>query len=696
MRSNQPRRGGISAPTAQRPRRTTERVAARRAIYTAASATLAALLMPSAAHAVDTFWDGTTGDWNTATNWSTDAVPGPSDNAMVNNGGTAQITSDAPAVIDIRAGDGAASTGTINHTAGAIRVNEWMRIGIGGGTGTYSLSGTGNLTVQNALNIGEGGTGTLNVSGGTLTKLTPTLPTDNDGDQWFNVGFGQNGNGTFNLSGGTVQVNGPQNVFLVARGGASGTVNQTGGTLNVDGDTNIGDASDVGDVGTYNITGGTFTSDVITVGAWDNATGNFNVSPGATVNAERFLSIGRPGVVGVSRGTLTQTGGDITAGGIRLGTFGANEGGAEGVYNMSGGTLRQPDVADLNNQEAWNYIGHAGTSTTGMARSGTFNLSNGTVSLDSRTMLGNAPGSNGTVNQTGGSLEVRRHEVIIGDVGTGTYNISGGTLRTLAGGGSQDIIVGHWDSGVGTLAVSANGTVETARHLIVGNGNPENLGALPTAGVVNQTGGTVRVNGDIQIANQSDATGTYNLSGGILDMTGGNINFGNGTGAFNMTGGELRNLGSTNRSFSATGGVFRPGSADDPIGISTINGDFTLGPASTLLLDLAVADDGSSDVVDVNGTANLSGLLALDTPSAALITPGTQYTIVTPDNRTGQFSNPTLVADNNQIFTISYTGGDGNDIVITATNQVIPEPGVASLLGLAAGAGLLRRRSRRR
>ena len=668
------------------------RTIVRRAAYGVAVAALAAAVAPSSARAADTFWDGTVGDWNQPTNWSTDTVPTIVDNAIINNGGTARIVDTVPDVGDVRLGEGAGNSGTVAHTNGAAYVNEWMRVGIGGGTGTYNLSDTGSLTVRHAINIGEGGTGTLNMSGGTLTKLTPAAPTGDNGDQWFNIGRFAGGNGTFNLSGGSVQIDGPENVFLVARDGASGVVNHTGGTFNVDGEVNLGDfAPAVGPTGVYNISGGgSLTADVINVGSWNNGTGSLNVT-GGTVRAENILQIGRPGDGGISRGTVTQSAGDVSANSVRLGVYGGEQGGTEGVYTMSGGTLTQPDVPDRENQGTWNHIGQAPTSTTGLARTGTFNLSGGTVSFDSRTHVGNATNSLGTVNQTGGEFEIRRHELIIGDTGTGNYNISGGSLRTLAA--DRDIVVGHWDNGTGTMTVSGTALVEPGRDLIVGNGNGD-PGA--TSGIVNQTGGTVRVANNLQIAvRAADTTGTYNLSGGVLDLTGGNIQFGIGTGTFNQTGGELRNVGSMNRSFSQAGGVFRVGAADGSIGTSTINGNYTLAPGGTLLLDLA--PDGTNDVLSVVETADLGGLLQLDLPGTDLIATGTEFTILTPGERIGQFSNSALViGDNNQVFTISYTGGDGNDIVLTATNQVVPEPAVLSLLGLAAGASLMRRRVRRR
>jgi hypothetical protein len=658
--------------------------------------------LPLTARAVDTSWDAppaTPGTWHTATNWNTDTVPGPTDNAFINNGGTAQITQDIPAVIDLRAGDGAGSSGTVLHSAGNATVNEWMRIGVNGGTGTYSLSGTGNLTVQNALNIGEAGTGTLNVSGGTLRKLVPTPPTGDDGDQWMNIGFNAGGNGTFNLSGGAVQVDTGAKL-LIARNGGSGVVNHTGGTLNVRDEINIGDfAPAPGPTAAYNISAGTVDADAINVGAWNNANGTLAVSGTGQVIARNVLVVGRSGDAGVATGTVTQTGGTVTPTSLRIGVQGqstteipAGTGGSNGTYTMSGGTLRQPDQTDIEAQGGWNHIGQAGPSSPAsgsLTRVGTFNLSGGDVSFDTRTHIGSNVGAQGTVNQTGGTFEVRRHELVIGDTGTGVYNISAGTLRTLDG--AHDMLVGHWDNSNGTLAVSGTGAVEVGANLVVGNGNPDAAAQVgsPEVGVVNQSGGSVRVTQNLLLAQQSDATGTYNLSGGTLDMTGGAIRKGAGTAAFNFTGGSLVNVATFEFPLTQGGGRLNPGPAPGP-GATTVTGNYNLAAAGTLQVDITAPS--GTDVLNVNGAVTLAGNLDI-VPSGSL-SANQSFLILQNDGVdpvTGAFlgrPQNTAFLEDGTLWRISYTGGDGNDVTLT----VVPEPAALGLAALGACGLLLRRR----
>jgi hypothetical protein len=381
-----------------------------------------------------------------------------------------------------------------------------------------------------------------------------------------------------------------------------------------------------------------------------------------------------------STGTYNLSGGMVQATSFRIGESAT----ATAILNVTGGTLRQAD-GNPGDGGQWNRIGEAGM--------GTVNLSNGTISFDTRVLMGGAAGSSGTVTQTGGLFEVRHGELTIGDQSTATYNISGGTLRTLntdtGGDTGGHITVGQWDNSNGNLNVSGNAVVEAGVHMNLANGQA----TVPSAGTVTQTGGTVRIGingpGNLDMAGPAPGVATYSLSGGVLDLTGGNILKGAGTATFAMTGGELRNVNSMNFPLVQAGGTLQVGDAG-AVGTTALN-SYTQGALGTLLIDLGTG--GSSDVLDVNGAAILGGLLSLNVLDDSQIPVGTQFTILTPDTLTGAFLNSaTLVADTGQPFSISYTGGDGNDVVITAE---IPEPGTLGLIALALGGLLGVRRSRR-
>ena len=46
------------------------------------------------------YWIGTPGDWSTASDWSTDTVPGPSDEAVIAAPGSYTVTSSADETVD--------------------------------------------------------------------------------------------------------------------------------------------------------------------------------------------------------------------------------------------------------------------------------------------------------------------------------------------------------------------------------------------------------------------------------------------------------------------------------------------------------------------------------------------------------------------------------------------------------------------
>ena len=135
----------------------------------------------------------TSGDglWGTATNWSLGVVPSAGDNAVINNGLTASITANAPAVDFVTAGNNsfsnttlnisanltantfrvayaANSIGQVNQTAGRVIISNSFTIAsvvTGAGEGSYAISG-GSLDFSNVtLTIGTQASGTFTIAG---------------------------------------------------------------------------------------------------------------------------------------------------------------------------------------------------------------------------------------------------------------------------------------------------------------------------------------------------------------------------------------------------------------------------------------------------------------------------------------------------------------------------------------------------
>ena len=146
------------------------------------------------------------------------------------------------------------------------------------------------------------------------------------------------------------------------------------------------------------------------------------------------------------------------------------EGGGRGIWNISGGTgLLGAELS----------IGRNGGT-------GTLNVCNtGIIVVANALYLGQDPGGNGTVNQTGGTVSNTNQWTTIGASAgaTGVYNISAGVLNP------HFLEVGA--DGTGTMNVSGTGQV-LAESITIGLRNTG-------AGVVNVNGGLLKSNGHISL-----------------------------------------------------------------------------------------------------------------------------------------------------------------------------------------------------
>ncbi len=113
---------------------------------------------------------------------------------------------------------------------------------------------------------------------------------------------------------------------------------------------------------------------------------------------------------------------------------------------------------------------------------GVMNISGGAVHADEGVLIGNSAGSNGTINMTGGAFIVQSYSgaenanLIIGDAGTGTLNMSGGIITA-----NNNMYISDRSSG----------------------------------GTVNMTGGTINVTGEIRLS-ASSSSSEFHLDGGLV------------------------------------------------------------------------------------------------------------------------------------------------------------------------------------
>ena len=255
-------------------------------------------------------------------------------------------------------------------------------------------------------------------------------------------------------------------------------------------------------------------------------------------------------------GATTVTGGTVglnSTGGLGGGTgnveLGYESNNVVSVAMNSGGTKIQGPTVRLSHgpgsqttlTQVAGTISATGDMIVGDVGQGTYKPSGGTANIGGKLILGNSAGSSGSVTQSGsasinvGTSTTNAPWADVGLSGTGTYTINGGTLTAYTSSGFN---VGDVNSSSGTLNI--NGGTVRLRDLYVGKYNS-------AQGVVTQAGGTVNIDisggGENRIggydAASSNAQGTYNISNGNLNAAQ-NLQIGAyGSGWLNQSGGTV-------------------------------------------------------------------------------------------------------------------------------------------------------------
>jgi T5SS/PEP-CTERM-associated repeat protein len=255
---------------------------------------------------------------------------------------------------------------------------------------------------------------------------------------------------------------------------------------------------------------------------------------------------------------------------------------------------------------------------------GDLNISNGYIQVlsDSALKTGNATlGVNADdfsrVDIRLGNLWSIDGDLQIGEVGTARVNHYSGTVEILTG----DLILGRY---------------------------------VPPTPAVGQNLGDGVTESPLQSVTPPAGAGVYALSGGVLDIHGNNILFGDGAAVFEFNGGELFNASVISDTLIQNAGTLSPG---DATGITTIDGNYVF-YAGTLDIDLSGTAPGSThDQVVVNGELTLSTSSTLDLELLPGYFPqlGDQFDIIQYTSRTGTFASVQGVAlGSNQGLAVTY------------------------------------------
>jgi hypothetical protein len=114
---------------------------------------------------------------------------------------------DAGTTVNVNAGGdsgrfitGRLGTAIVNQSGGDVHVGNWFAVGIdNGGNGTYNFDG-GTLSVTANIDIGNNGVGVMNITNGNPAGTTITGASTNGMVNYFNVGGDSTGNGTLNIN----------------------------------------------------------------------------------------------------------------------------------------------------------------------------------------------------------------------------------------------------------------------------------------------------------------------------------------------------------------------------------------------------------------------------------------------------------------------------------------------------------------
>lgn len=454
-------------------------------------------------------------------------------------------------------GDATTAEGTATFSGGTSNIGGDGSIGKHG-TGTWTISGDSEVTVEGYLDLGDdhpASSGTLTLAGaeGATLTVNKDLTIGDEGfgsyTQTGNVIKLMDGNASFESGAGSfLEVT--DDLILGNHSGSSGIAIVSGGRADVTDEVWVGNSGS----GEWFIQNG-----LVNVGNDLNLADYTGGVGEVTFSGGKVITGGQLGIGRIGQGTWTQSGAaDAFIGGDL--DLGDDDGGSDGTLNLQGGSL-----------EVFGYtaVGDEGT--------GSIIQTGGTLKADKDMVLGNQAGSTGSYRLKDG--ELMGTEIKVGNAGSGTFTQTGGEIQV-----SSVIINDEFEYQDGTLASTSGLVVNAGGNLRISDHNADGKDVQ-----ANLTGVDVSLLGNLEFNNQT-STKTPTFSGRLDAMNGSTIEVGG--------------------SASAVGALAGGGSFSGEVGI-TGTGEFQLlasgGQPTTYIVDAgsSVSVDGGVKSVVIGPQSNL-------------------------------------------------------------------------------------------
>jgi hypothetical protein len=595
-------------------------------------------------------WIAGNGDWDTATNWSSGAVPGATDDVDINVGGV-----------------------TITHNAATAHSVNSLKLEAGTLTGADALTVNGAFTWTGGTLSGSG-----SLTAGGLALNAPGNGLTLDGRGLVSTGTTTWAGGTIHLANGATFTN--QGTFLDQTTG-------NGAYANFLGDGNPNEA--FYNYGPYTKTGNN-TGQGIGVPFYNTSTvvvQSGNISFGGGTSSGSFT--GDPGTTLVFAGaatTFTSTA-SISGDTVDFNTvstvacpYHANNT-ACGAATFSG-----PISSDNpSNIGVWTVGGGSAvfepaTPTTLTMASLTLNGGGGLGGSDSYVVSGTFTWSGGddTLSGPAGSSLTAQGGLALNGPGSGLYlagmNLVSSSTATWTG-GTIHLANGATFTNQGTFLDQTTGNGAYTNFL--GDGNPNE--AFYNYGPYTKTGNNTGQGIGVPFYNTSTVvvqSGNLNLGSHYVQTAGSTALAGGSLGGeLNIQGGVLTGSGTVSGDVYNTAGQVNPGGTGTP-GILAINGTYTQSGSGALNIELGGAAAGNQfDQLNVSGNASLGGTLNISLlPNLGHVC-GVSFAVVNGTPVSGTFSTINgLSQPGGMTITPTYSSGS----VTLAASQFAATTGVTA------------------